>query len=56
LSLPMSEQNSEFFGHAVWGFSIEIFRVVFRARFSGVNSDNFKVQTNTDSADRKVIV
>ncbi|MFY9781104.1 MAG: DUF1440 domain-containing protein [Candidatus Baltobacteraceae bacterium] len=31
--LPASEQLSEFFGHAVWGFVIEVFRHDFRARF-----------------------
>jgi putative membrane protein len=29
--LPWSEQASEFFGHAVWGFAIEIFRSYFRS-------------------------
>ncbi len=32
--LPWPEQASEFFGHAVWGFTIEIFRSYFRACFS----------------------
>ena len=34
-NLPMSEQLSEFFGHAGWGFVIEVFRHDFRARFVG---------------------
>jgi len=32
--LPWKEQLSEFFGHAVWGFAIEIFRSYFRASFT----------------------
>jgi putative membrane protein len=31
--LPASEQLSESFGHAVWGFVIEVFRHDFRGRF-----------------------
>jgi putative membrane protein len=31
--LPISEDLSEFFGHAVWGFVIEVFRHDFRRRF-----------------------
>jgi putative membrane protein len=31
--LPVSEDLSEFFGHAVWGFVIEVFRHDFRRRF-----------------------
>jgi putative membrane protein len=31
--LPASEDLSEFFGHAVWGFVIEVFRHDFRRRF-----------------------
>jgi putative membrane protein len=31
--LPLSEDLSEFFGHAVWGFVIEVFRHDFRRRF-----------------------
>jgi len=32
--LPWTEQVSEFFGHAVWGFAIEIFRSYFRRYFT----------------------
>ena len=32
--LPWKEQISEFFGHAVWGFAIEIFRAYFRRYFA----------------------
>ena len=56
LSLPMSEQNSEFFGHAVWGFAIEIFRIVFRARFSGTASGNPQALSNDVAAKRRVNV
>jgi putative membrane protein len=31
--LPVSEDLSEFFGHGVWGFVIEVFRHDFRRRF-----------------------
>jgi putative membrane protein len=33
--LPWTEQFSEFFGHAVWGFAIEIFRRDLRRRITG---------------------
>jgi putative membrane protein len=32
--LPWKEQVSEFFGHALWGFAIEVFRAYFRAYFT----------------------
>lgn len=38
-NLPRAEQLSEFFGHAIWGLAIEVFRLVFRARFSGTVND-----------------
>jgi putative membrane protein len=39
-ALSAQEQLSEFFGHAVWGFTIEIFRHDLRPRFGGTKADS----------------